>query len=65
MPRPKALKVSLPEDLRRAQLPDLPANVALSPGRIEITADNAVGMLESLVVLAMVMQNNLIACGRR
>ncbi len=57
--RPKTLKVSLPEDLRRARLPDLPANVSLSPGRIEITADTAVGMLESLVALAMVMQNDL------
>ncbi len=58
-PRPKALRVSLPEDLRRAMLPDLPANVSLSPGRIEITADTAVAMVESLFALAMVMQNDL------
>ena len=58
-PKPKALRVSLPEDLRRARLPDLPANISLAPGRIEITADTAVGMLESLVALAMVMQNDL------
>lgn len=57
--RPKTLKVSLPEDLRRARMPDLPANVALSPGRIEITAGTAIGMLESLVALALVMQNDL------
>ena len=58
VPRPKTLKVSLPEDLRRARLPDLPANISLAPGRLEITADTAVGMLESLVALAMVMQND-------
>lgn len=58
-PRPKALRVSLPEDLRRARLPDLPANISLSPGRLEITASTAVVMLESLLALAMVMQNDL------
>lgn len=58
-PRPKALQVSLPDDLRRAMLPDLPANVTLSPGRIEITADTAIGMVESLFALAMIMQNDL------
>ena len=58
-PRPKALQVSLPEDLRHAMLPDLPGNVTLSTGRIEITADTAVGMVESLFALAMVMQNDL------
>ena len=58
-PKPKALRVSLPEDLRRARLPDLPPNISLAPGRLEITADTAVGMLESLLALAMVMQNDL------
>ena len=58
-PRPKTLRVSRPEDLRRARLPDLPANISLKPGRIEITAGTAVAMLESLLALAMVMQNDL------
>ncbi|MGI4853878.1 MAG: hypothetical protein ACRYF4_07535 [Janthinobacterium lividum] len=58
-PRPKALHVTLPDGLRRAMLPDLPSNVKLSPGRIEITADSAIGMVEALVSLAMVMQNDL------
>ncbi len=58
-PRPRTLRVSLPEDLRRAMLPDLPANIMLEPGRLEIRADSAVGMLESLLTLAMVMQNDL------
>ena len=58
-PRPKTLRVSLPEDLRRARLSDLPPNITLSPGRLEITASTAVDMLESLLALAMVMQNDL------
>ena len=58
-PKPKALRASLPEDLRRARLPDLPANITLQPGRLEVTAATAVGMLESLLALAMVMQNDL------
>ena len=58
-PRPKPLRVSLPEDLRRTMLPDLPANISLATGRLEIQATTAEGMLESLVTLAMVMQNDL------
>ena len=58
-PRQRTLRVSLPEDLRRATLPDLPTNVSLSAGRIEITAPTALAMLESLLALAMVMQNDL------
>lgn len=59
VPRPKALRVSLPSDLRNAMLPDLPANISLQPGRLEIRAETAEGMLESLVALAVVMQNDL------
>ena len=40
-------------------LPELPANIMLSAGRLEITAQTAVGMLESLLTLALVMQNDL------
>ena len=58
-PRPKTLRVSLPGDLRSIMLPDLPPNVRLEPGRVEILADTAVGMVETLVILAMVMQNDL------
>lgn len=58
-PKLKTLRVSLPADLRRAMLPDLPAHVLLAPGRLEITAPTVVGMLESLLALAMVMQNDL------
>ena len=58
-PRPAPLRVSLPDDLRHAMLPDLPGNVTLAPGRIEITADSATAMVESLFTLAMIMQNDL------
>ena len=59
VPRPRTLKVSLPDDLRRAMLPDLPPNVLLEPGRLEIRAETAEAMLEGLIALAMVMQNDL------
>ena len=58
-PKPKPLRVALPADLRSAMLPDLPVNITLGPGRLEIAADTAVTMLESLVALAVVMQNDL------
>lgn len=58
-PRSKALQVSLPDDFRHALLPDLPGNVTLEPGRIEIRADSAEAMFESLFTLALVMQNDL------
>ena len=59
VPRPKALRVSLPADLRHVMLPDLPPNITLEPGRLEVRAGTAESMLESLVALAMVMQNDL------
>ena len=60
VPRPRTLKVSLPPDLRHAMLPDLPPSITLEPGRLEIRAKTAEGMLESLVALAMVLQNDLV-----
>ncbi len=59
VPRPGTLKVSLPPDLRHAMLPDLPPSITLEPGRLEIRAETAEGMLECLVALAMVLQNDL------
>ncbi len=58
-PRPKALHIALPKDLRHVMLPDLPESVKLSPGRIEITSNSAEGLAESLILLAMIMQNDL------
>jgi hypothetical protein len=40
-------------------LRDLPEHISLSPGRLEITADSTVAMLESLALLAQAMQNDL------
>lgn len=59
-PRPKPLRVTLPSDLRTATVKDLPASVRLSPGRLEIVANSAEGVLEGLVLLAQVMQNDLL-----
>jgi hypothetical protein len=58
-PKRKLLRTSLPGGLRQAMLPDLPPNVTLSPGRIEITGASATTMVEALISLAMVMQNDL------
>jgi hypothetical protein len=58
-PSPKPLRVTLPSDLRSILLRDLPENISLSPGRLEITGDSAVAMLESLALLAQAMQNDL------
>jgi hypothetical protein len=58
-PKPKALRVPLPADLRNAMINDLPANIRISPGRLEIDAPTAMTLLESLVALALVMQNDL------
>ncbi len=58
-PARKRMKVSLPQDLRHAMLPDLPSNITLSAGLLEIRSQTAVGMLESLLALAMIMQNDL------
>ena len=58
-PRPKPLRIALPGDLHSAMLPDLPSNITVEAGRIEIQAPTAEAMLESLMALAMVMQNDL------
>lgn len=58
-PRPKPLRVTLPAELRCAMLPDLPGNITIEPGRLEIRAATAVSMLESLVTLAAIMGNDL------
>ena len=58
-PRPKPLRISLPPNLRTAMLPELPPNVRLAPGRIEITALTAERMAESLYAIAFVFQNDL------
>ena len=58
-PKRQVLRVTLPPDLRSAMLPELPLNITLEAGRLEIRAKTAVAMLESLVTLAMILQNDL------
>ena len=58
-PKAKPLRVSLPQDLRSAMMPDLPGNIKLTPGRLEIEAPTATAMLERLMTLALIMQNDL------
>ena len=59
VPRANTLRLSLPEDLRRVTLKDLPERVVLGPGEIRVTGANAEQVLEGLLVLAQVMQNDL------
>ncbi len=59
VPRAGALRLSLPGDLRRVTLNDLPENVVLSAGEVRVTGHNAEEVLEGLLVLAQVMQNDL------
>ena len=58
-PRSKALRISLPPSLRNAMLPDLPPNVSLGPGRLEVRATTAQEMVASLFTLAFIIQNDL------
>ncbi len=58
-PRPKPLRIALPHDLRNVMVRDLPPNIQLSPGRLEIVDSSAAGILENLVLLAQAMQNDL------
>ena len=58
-PAPKSLRVPIPTGLRNVMLRELPDNIKISPGHLEITALTAVGMLESLVLLAQAMKNDL------
>ncbi len=57
-PAPRPLRVSIPADLRHVMMRDLPGNIQLSPGRLEITAESALGIVESLALLARAMQND-------
>ncbi|AXC16117.1 hypothetical protein ACPOL_6935 (plasmid) [Acidisarcina polymorpha] len=59
-PYTKPLKVSLPAGLRTVMLRDLPPNISLTPGRLEIIANSSIAMLESLALLAQAMQNDFL-----
>jgi hypothetical protein len=59
IPRPKPLRISLPEDLRHITLADLPFNVHVSEGEVRVTGANAEEVVEGLFLLAQVLQNDL------
>lgn len=57
--RPAPLRVSLPSELRRATLADLPGNVEVREGEVRLTGSNAEEVVEGLLLLAQVLQNDL------
>jgi hypothetical protein len=59
VPRPRHLKQTLPEDLRSVMVRDLPAEITLEPGRLEITGANAEKIIEMLCLLAQAFENDL------
>ncbi|AFL89343.1 hypothetical protein Terro_3113 [Terriglobus roseus DSM 18391] len=60
-PAPKPLRVALPAGLRNVMLRDLPENIKLTTGRLEISAPDTIGMLENLALLAQALQNDLLS----
>jgi hypothetical protein len=58
-PRPRLLKFTLPEELRSVMVRDLPIEISLSHGRLEIVGENAEQILERLLLLSKALQNDL------
>ncbi len=58
-PRPRLLKVALPEELRSLMARDLPAAIAIRQGEITIRGANAEEVILRLGLLAQAMQNDL------
>ena len=58
VPRPKPLRVQVPQELRWVLLADLPRNVELREGEIRVTGNNAIELLEGLALLAKAMEND-------
>jgi hypothetical protein len=59
VPRSRHLKFSLPEALRSVMVRDLPTEIVLTAGRLEITGRDAVEVLERMLLLARALQNDL------
>jgi hypothetical protein len=59
VPKPRLLKTTVPEDLRSVMAKDLPPQIMLSPGRLEICGVDGAEILKRLVLLAQAMQNDL------
>ena len=59
IPRPAPLRASLPSELRRITLDDLPANVEVREGEVRITGADAEQVVKGLLLLAQVLQSDL------
>ncbi|RZU29810.1 hypothetical protein [Edaphobacter modestus] len=59
VPRVRLLKMQVPDDLRTVMVRDLPPEITLEPGRIEICGANSVVLMERLLALALALQNDL------
>jgi len=59
--RPATLRQSLPDDLRKVLVADLPSNVTLCCGEVRITGKDAEEVVSGLLLLARVMQNDLLS----
>jgi hypothetical protein len=59
VPKPRHLKNTLPHDLRSVMIRDLPPEIVLSHGRLEISGRNADEIFERLLLLAQAVQNDL------
>jgi hypothetical protein len=58
-PRPRLLKVALPEELRSTMARDLPASITIQQGRITVEGADAEEVILRLGLLAQAMQNDL------
>jgi hypothetical protein len=58
-PRPRYLKFTLPDGLRSVMVRELPPEITLESGRLEIVGRNAREIIERLLLLAQVLQNDL------
>jgi hypothetical protein len=65
VPRPKPLRITLPEDLRHITLTDLPENVSVREGEVRVAGADAEQIIEGLFILAQVLQNDLDAVRAR
>ncbi|WP_124846795.1 hypothetical protein [Acidipila sp. EB88] len=59
VPRPRSLKVDLPEDLHAVMLRDLPPEIQIEPGRIEIRGADPASLLQNLYLLVLALEQDL------
>jgi hypothetical protein len=58
VPRPQHLKNTLPEGLRSVMVRDLPAEIILDRGRLEVVGKNSDEIFSRLLLLAQAIQND-------